>query len=134
MTLMHVVLPEPFGPTRPRISPGFRSKLSSSSARKPPNRLTRPLTARSGDASGDIDPPSPEQRYEAVRQEQHQPHDQHAVDQLEILRGGNAHGVVDAIEDQHAEDRPEHGRGAAKKRKHDGEDGELTAEHRLRIE
>src|SRR5436309_11273942 len=105
MTLMHVVLPEPLGPTRPRISPGLRSKLSSSSARNPPNRLTRPLTASSGCASGDIDPPAPEQRDEAVGQEQHQPHDQHAADELEILRRGRADAMVDAEEDQHAEDR-----------------------------
>src|ERR1700680_3955189 len=119
MTLMHVVLPEPFGPTRPRISPGLRSKLSSSSARKPPKRFTRPLTANSGCGSGDIDPPAPAQRNETVRQEQHQAHDQHAVNELEILRRGDADGVVDAVEDQHAEDRTEYGRGAAEQRKHD---------------
>src|SRR6516225_7664942 len=134
MTLMQVVLPEPLGPTSPRISPDLRSKLSSSSARKPPKRLTRPFTARSGCASGDIDAPPAKQRYEAVRQEQHQPHDQHAVDQLEILRGRNTHRVVDAVEDQHAEDWPEHGCGAAEQRENDGEDGELAAEYRLGIE
>src|SRR5437899_745448 len=119
MTLMQVVLPEPFGPTRPRISPGSRWKLSSSSARKPPKRLTRPFTAKSGCGSGDIDPPAPEQRDEAVRQEQHETHDQHAVDELEILRGRDANRVVNAVEDKDAKDRPEYGRGAAEQSKHD---------------
>src|SRR5436190_20614918 len=134
MTLMQVVLPEPFGPTRPRISPALRWKLSSSRARKPPKRLTRPSTWSSGCGSGDIDAPAPEQGYEAVGQEQHQRHDQHAVDELKVLRRGNADGVVDAVQNGDAQDRPEHGRGAAEQRKHDGEIGELAAEDRLRIE
>src|SRR5216683_7493738 len=98
MTLMHVVLPEPLGPTRPRISPAFKLKVSPSSARKPPKRFTRPSTASIGEVSGDIDPPAPQQRDEAVRQEQHQTHNQCAVDQLKILRRRNSDGVVDAIQ------------------------------------
>src|SRR5215470_9519497 len=93
ITLMHVVLPDPFGPTNPRISPGLRVKLRPSSARNPPKRLTRPSMASSG--SGDIDPPSLQQRDESVRQEQHQAHDQRAVDELEILRRRNADRIVD---------------------------------------
>src|SRR5579863_4636907 len=134
MTLMQVVLPEPFGPTRPRISPAPTPKLKTSSARKPPKRFTRPSTVKSGGVSGDIDPPSLQQRDEAVRQEQHQAHDQRAVEQLEILRRRDADGVVDPIENGDAEDRSDDRGVAAEQREHDGEDGELDAKNRLRIE
>src|SRR5580704_1164690 len=39
--LIVVVLPAPFGPTSPTISPGATSKPTSSTARKPPNDLHR---------------------------------------------------------------------------------------------
>src|SRR2546426_9197345 len=45
MQLKHVVLPEPFGPMRPRISPSLTSKVTAFSAVKPPKRLLRPETA-----------------------------------------------------------------------------------------
>src|SRR5579883_580249 len=134
MTLMQVVLPEPLGPTRPRISPGFRWKVSPSSARKPPKRLTSPSTSSSGVTSGDIDPPAAEQRDEPGRQEQHQPHDEEAVDELEILRRRDADGVVDAIEDDDAENGSDDRRGAAEQREDDGEDADLAAEGGLGIE
>jgi len=37
MQLKQVVLPEPLGPMRPRISPGLTSKETAFSAVKPPN-------------------------------------------------------------------------------------------------
>src|SRR5690242_680037 len=106
MTLMQVVLPEPLGPTRPRISPGFKSKLKPSRAWKPPKRFTRLSTVRSGERSAlrDIDPPAAQQRCQPVGQEQHQPHDEQAVDELEILRRRDADRVVDAVQDDNAED------------------------------
>ncbi|MGY4242346.1 hypothetical protein ACVIIZ_003754 [Bradyrhizobium sp. USDA 4523] len=39
-----VDLPEPFGPIRPRISPGCRSNERFFTAVKPPNRLVNPRT------------------------------------------------------------------------------------------
>ena len=48
MQLNIVVLPEPFGPINPRISPSATSKDTSLSAVNPPKRLTAPDTARSG--------------------------------------------------------------------------------------
>src|SRR5260221_10357544 len=101
MTLMQVVLPEPLGPTRPRISPDFRSKLKPSSARKPPKRLTRFSTVRSGERGvpRDIDPPTAQQRDQSGRQEQHHPPDEEAATELATLRRRDAHGVVNAIED-----------------------------------
>src|ERR1700691_3052947 len=99
MTLIQVVLPEPLGPTRPRISPAPTLKLKTSSARKPPKRFTRPSTVRSGGASGDIDAPSLQQRDQTVRQEQHQSHDQQAVQELKVLWRRDADGIVDAVEE-----------------------------------
>ena len=43
-----VVLPAPFGPMRPRISPGIRSKLTSLVAVMPPKRFTRFRTSSTG--------------------------------------------------------------------------------------
>src|SRR5215471_14319966 len=40
--LTRVVLPEPLGPMSPRISPSWRSKLTSDTAASPPNRLVTP--------------------------------------------------------------------------------------------
>src|ERR1700677_3158259 len=133
MTLMQVVLPDPFGPTMPRISPAPTEKLKTSSARKPPKRFTRPSTESSGAASRDIDAPSLQQRDQAVRQEHNQAHDQRAINELKVLRCGNADSVVDAVENNGAEDRPGHRRAAAEQNKHDCEDRELDAENSLGI-
>src|SRR5436305_1187059 len=137
ITLMQVVLPDPFGPTRPRISPARTWKLTPSSARNPPKRLTSLSTTSSG--SGDIDSPAPRERGEAVGHKEHEQHDEDAVDQLEILRSRDADGVVDAVEDEDAEHRPEHGGRAAEVREgeaqergeHERDDdrGEAPADH-----
>ena len=50
MPMMHFItvdLPEPFGPIRPRISPGWMAKLMSLAATRPPKRLCRPATSSS---------------------------------------------------------------------------------------
>src|SRR5580704_834941 len=133
MTLMQVVLPEPFGPTSPRISPRPMLKLKLSSARKPPKRFTTPSTCSNGAVSGDIDAPALQQRNQPVRQEQHQPHDQRPVDELKVLRRRNTDGVVDAVEDDHAEDRSDDGGAAAEQDEYNGEDGVFDAENGLRI-
>ena len=43
-----VDLPEPFGPIRPKISPARRSRLRFLTAVRPPKRLVRPRTSRTG--------------------------------------------------------------------------------------
>ena len=56
MQLKQVVLPEPLGPMRPRISPGFTSKETAFSAVKPPNCLVSRLmvsTRGAGEAGAD---------------------------------------------------------------------------------
>src|SRR5579875_3182653 len=113
MTLMQVVLPDPLGPTRPRISPGLRSKLTPSRARNPPKRFTRDSTRRRiGPASGDIDPSEPQHGDEAVGEEEDEADNEGPVDQLEVLRGRDADGVVDAVEDADAEEGTHGGGGA----------------------
>ena len=47
MQLKIVLLPEPFGPIRPTISPSLTSNETLETAVKPPNILVRPLTVRS---------------------------------------------------------------------------------------
>ena len=42
--LISVVLPEPFGPIRPKRSPGAISRLTPDSAVKPPKCLETPFT------------------------------------------------------------------------------------------
>src|SRR2546426_10177591 len=44
--LMVVVLPEPLGPMRPRISPSFTRRARSSTATRPPKRLVSPRVSR----------------------------------------------------------------------------------------
>src|SRR3974390_3520827 len=100
MTLMQVVLPDPLGPTSPRISPACKLKLRPSSAWNAPKRFTRPSMRRSGAASGDIDASAPQQRYETVGQEQHERHEQQAVDELKVLRRGNSNGVLDSVKNK----------------------------------
>src|SRR6516225_7565136 len=103
MTLMQVVLPEPFGPTRPSTSPSRKAKLTPSSALKPSKRFISLSTLSKGgrtlDAAGlgHTDASTAQERREPVRQEQHQRHDQRAVDQLKILRHVDADHVVNAI-------------------------------------
>src|SRR6516165_7666476 len=134
ITLIAVVLPEPFGPTNPRISPAATWKLSPSSAKKPPKRFTRPETLRMAALSGDMPAPAGCQRHQASREEQHEPHDQQTIDQLEILRGGEADQIVDAVEDDDADDRTRDRSNATKQRKDDGKNAELAAEDIVGIE
>src|SRR5688500_20197215 len=46
MTLINVVLPEPLGPTRPKISPSCTSRSTPARACRPPKCLATPLTCR----------------------------------------------------------------------------------------
>ena len=48
--LMSVVLPDPFGPMRPKRSPALTDKVTPFSAVKPPKRLTSPCTSSSAGA------------------------------------------------------------------------------------
>src|ERR1700681_733803 len=134
MTLMQVVFPEPLGPTSPRISPAFRWNCRPSSARNPPKRLAKPVTCKSGCVSGDIDAPTPQKRNEGVRQKQNDADKERSSYQLEILRRRNSDGVVDAVKNNDAKDRPHDRRRSAEQRENDREYGELAAEHGFGVE
>src|ERR1700750_513250 len=97
ITLIAVVLPEPLGPTSPRISPDETWKLKPSSAQKPPKRFTRLETLRNGALSVDMPSLASCERHQSCGKKQHQPHDQEAVDQLKVLRRGKSDQVVDAV-------------------------------------
>src|SRR5919206_64420 len=108
MTLKHVVLPAPFGPIRPRISPLYRLKLTSLSATTPPNRSVTWSTSSSTSRPVGCDmrrhllltvlqltrpPPARDQALRAQQhdQDQRQPVPRLDVDQAEdvvVRRGG----------------------------------------------
>src|SRR4051812_10485729 len=97
MTLKHVVLPAPFGPISPRISPLYRLKLTSLSATTPPNRsVTWSTSSRTSRFSSDTrshllltilqltrTPPAGQQ---ALRTQQHDQHQRQAEDEEPVLR------------------------------------------------
>ena len=57
--LIVVVLPAPFGPTSPTISPGATWKLMASTARKSPNDLAMRSTESTGGEGESIGPSYP---------------------------------------------------------------------------
>src|SRR4051794_24335767 len=75
--LSSVVLPEPFGPKMPRISPSAIAKETSATAVRPPNRLLSPATS-SGTAAPQCQRPDDALRHQQDHQdedaaEQHRP-------------------------------------------------------------
>src|SRR6516225_2292100 len=79
MRLSSVVLPAPFGPMTPRISPGATARSTPSTAASPPKRLRRCLASSSAMASG---LPHPLAEQAGRTQQQHQNDQQKAVDVL----------------------------------------------------
>src|SRR5262245_7814281 len=53
ITLIKVVLPDPFGPMRPRILPGSNRRLMPSSARSSKNRFETDSTTKPDDAAAE---------------------------------------------------------------------------------
>src|SRR5262245_13350007 len=76
-----VVLPAPFGPMSPTISPGATSRLAPETAWSPPNRFRTPATSRSATSGGrrSTRPDAPEMRIDALGQEQDDADQEHAV-------------------------------------------------------
>src|SRR5262249_41076051 len=54
--LIVVVLPDPLGPMRPRISPGRMARGRASTATSPPNRLVRPCVSSNHPFSDTVAP------------------------------------------------------------------------------
>src|SRR5690606_16193567 len=136
MQLIIVVLPEPFGPIRPRRSPSNRCMLTPSSARKPPKRLDRFSTRSMGSAT-----PSPlaplvlDQPDDALRRRHDEEHQQHADDQdVDLGRDGHGRDFLDRAEQQGADHRTVPGRGAADHGHGDGVDRDGQIERRERVD
>src|SRR5215831_9452418 len=111
MRLTRVVLPAPFGPMRPRISPASIARSMPPVARSPPKRLVRPSVCSSA-ATAPASRLADAFAEEAGRtHQQDQDDEQEAVDVL--IRGGDergAEGFDDAQQhacDQRAGYRPE---------------------------
>src|SRR3954471_7030334 len=91
MALKHVVFPAPFGPIRPKICPGSMSRLTWSSAVRPPKRMVSSRNERS--ASGMlgllasilelVGPPTV--RHDALRPEDHHDHEGGAEHEHPVL-------------------------------------------------
>src|SRR5262249_8360170 len=123
MRLTRVVLPAPFGPMRPRISPGWIARSTPPVATSPPKRLVSPCGCSSA-------APAPASRLaDAFAEEAGRPHqqdkdnEQEAVDVL--IRCADERGAKGFDEtqqharDQRAGDRPE-----------SADDNDLEAFHR----
>src|SRR6202035_5910275 len=115
-------------------APDATWKHNPSSAWYPPKRFVTLATLRMGAVSGDMPAPAGCERHQACGEKQHEPHDQEAIDQLEILRRGESDQIVDTIEDDDADDRAADRGNAAEQRKHDRKDAEFAAEDVVGIE
>src|SRR5262245_1144935 len=111
--LMRVVFPEPFGPMRPKRSPGFTDKLTPFRAVKPPKRLTTPSTSSSAAATS----AAPHAAHEAQEprggkhdeQHQHHAHDE----EVHLRRDGHDGDLLRGAEEHGADHRADPARGAA---------------------
>ena len=104
MQLISVVLPEPFGPIRPKRSPGRMSTLTLSSAVKPPKRLVSADIRSRGALGFGSHHPSPsvalaanlaDQANDALRRADHEQHQHHAEHQhVHFRRDGDGQQLL----------------------------------------
>src|SRR5262249_27856712 len=136
-----VVLPAPFGPMSPTISPGATSKLTPETACSPPKRLRTPTTSRSAMSGGRATarPRAPESRVDALGQEQDDADEEQAVDhEVEARPSGtgevNPRDLGQRREDERAQEQPEE----RPRTSHHGADDDVhrkgDPEHRIRLE
>src|SRR5262245_47553328 len=92
-----VLLPDPFGPIRPRISPFSTENDTSLTAVKPPNRLVKPRTASIRPPVEPRSPSTPPRSVRRVRGRRRQR--QHGLSTLQALRPDDDRLVVDVLED-----------------------------------
>src|SRR5258708_331558 len=105
ITLNSVVLPAPFGPTRPTISPSPTASETPSSARTPPNRTPMSISSSTFCRHGRV--ALREQPEEAARREQDHRRQQRAEDHLmPDGHDGLEQKLIDEIHDERADDRP----------------------------
>src|SRR5206468_5040018 len=138
-----VVLPAPFGPMTPKISPGKTAKSTPASASRAPYRLRSLRTPRMGEASAGTGhrpredasarPPQAAQKaQEPLRLEEHYG-DQHRAVEKEIgvpQRGAREKLDLQVPEEQGPEDRSRDRAEAADDRHQDDREGETEIEDR----
>src|SRR5262245_39778382 len=114
MQLMRVVFPEPFGPMRPKRSPGFTSREMLLRAVKPPKRLTTPFTSSSGVATASASPEPPHEAEDSLGRSHHEG-DQDDTHDEEVHLGGDGHGgqLLGAPQEHGTDHRPDPARRAA---------------------
>src|SRR3990172_1890431 len=125
MRLSTVVLPEPFGPMSPRISPLRTDSSRLSTATRPPNALRNPRVAR---ISGTAPPPRPpprrgggpraagEQSGDALGQQVDDDHEDNAQKNAEVIGKVCAQQLEQYDQRHHAKQRAEKTRRTAKQR------------------
>src|SRR4029450_8651531 len=111
--LMRVVLPEPFGPMRPKRSPALTDRLTPFSAVKPPKRLTSPCTSSSGPAIASAGPQAPDQAEDPLGRQDHEGDEHHPHDE-QIHLGGDGHRreLLGGAQQDGADHGPDPARGA----------------------
>src|SRR6266700_4030604 len=143
MQLTSVLLPEPFGPIRPRRSPGSTMRSTLSSAVKPPKRLVIAEISSSGSLMANPPlafppPPGVDPAHDAIGRERHE-HDQRhgdAIDRVGEVERGTRLDVGQVIRKGragHAHQRAAHRRGEElePQRRHAGAfRGELVVAYR----
>ena len=134
--LISVVLPAPFGPIRPRISPCATEKLTPSTALSPPKRrdTSSSVEQRGHRCSSTAGETLPQQRQKSVRQKQHQDDDdepeRRGVDGEEIPPDELLERDQDQRADRRTEDRAE----PAEQDHHQRLDREQDVEHVGRLD
>src|SRR5581483_7930877 len=153
MQLNSVVLPAPFGPISPTISPRSMASVTPRLAMSPPKRFVAASTVSSGAIDLPVDrgrldrratrlapePAPPRQRQQARRAEGRDGHDDHAVhDQIDAAPRerpgpeGRAHDLRDRDENDRAEHRSPQMTDAADDGGHDRQRRPVELEHLLR--
>src|SRR5262245_5683614 len=138
MQLIMVVLPDPFGPIRPRRSPSPRWRSTPFSATNPPKRLVSPLTLRIGSAMAlglGAHAPVGEEADQPARGEDDEAH-QHHPDQQHVELGGDGDRdhLLRRAEQERAQHRSVPVGGAADHGHGDGVDGNNERERGRRID
>src|SRR5881396_3062477 len=148
MQLNSVVLPAPFGPMSPTISPGSMASDTSRLASRPPKRLLAASTLSKAAMAlrrrarrrppPEAQPAGPRQREQAGRTERRDDDDDEAVDdQVDAAPGERpraerrAHDLRDRDEDDGAEHRAPQPPDAADHRRHDRQRGPVELKHLL---
>ena len=129
MQLMSVVLPEPFGPIRPKRSPGAMSRLTPDSAVKPPKCFDTLLYLEERRVHLRNKPD------DAVRRQHHEEHQQHADHQhVDLVGDGHGDDLLDRAEQQRADHRADPVPGAADHRHGQRRHAPVQAEARRRLD